>query len=73
MAVQAVVTANRLRIKYVGDVVNEKQTFITKTYSNVSPHVDDQDIYDVFEIISGLQTKTVYSVSKSSDTELMEA
>ncbi|MCK9217710.1 MAG: DUF1659 domain-containing protein [Firmicutes bacterium] len=73
MAVQAVVTATRLRIKYLGDIVNEKQTFITKTYSNINPHVDDQDIYDVFEIISDLQTKTVYSVSKSADTELMEA
>lgn len=72
MAVQAVVKAARLRIKYLGEIVNEKQTFITKTYSNVNPQANDQDIYDVSDIISGLQTKTVFNVSKSSDTELVE-
>ncbi len=72
MAVLGVIKAMRLRIKYLGDVVNEKQTFITKTYSNVNPEADDEDIYGVSEIISELQTKTVFNVSKASETELTE-
>jgi hypothetical protein len=73
MAVETVITAAKLRIKYLGEEKDGKQTYISKTYSNISPEAADQDIYDVSGIISDLQTKAVYSVAKISDAELMEA
>lgn len=72
MAVQAFIKATKLKIKYLGEVKDGKQTYTTKTYSNVNPQAADQDIYDVSGIISDLQTKVVYNVTKSSDAELVE-
>lgn len=73
MAVQAIVKGAKLKIKYLGEIKDEKQTYITKTYSNVNPKAADQDVYDVSGIISDLQTKVVHNVTKTSDAELVEA
>lgn len=73
MAVQAIAKDAKLKIKYLGEIKNEKQTYITKTYSNVNPQAADQDVYDVSDVISNLQTKTVHNVTKTSDSELVEA
>ncbi len=73
MAVETTVMATKLRIKYLGEYVNGKQSYITKTYSNLDPEAQDQDIYDISEVLSGLQTKNVYSVCKAQDIELAEA
>ncbi len=72
MAVQAHVSAARMRIKYLGDIVNEKQTFITKTYSNLNPLANDEDIYEVSGILSAFQTKALYNICKLVDTELVD-
>lgn len=73
MAVETTVMATKLRIKYLGEYVNGKQSYITKTYSNLNPEAQDQDIYDISEVLSDLQTKNVYSVCKAQDIELAEA
>ncbi len=73
MAVETTVMATKLRIKYLGEYVNGKQSYITKTYSNLNPEAQDQDIYDISEVLSDLQTKNVYSVCKAQDMELAEA
>lgn len=73
MAVETTVMATKLRIKYLGEYVNGKQSYITKTYSNLNPEAQDQDIYDISEVLSDLQTKNVYSVCKAQDVELAEA
>jgi len=73
MAVEAVVKSVKLQIRYLGQVVNGRQTYITKTYSRVKPEASDQDIYDVAGVLAGLQTNAVYSISKAEDSELIEA
>ncbi len=73
MAVEASVMATKLRIKYLGNYVDGKQSYITKTYSNLNPEAVDEDIYDVSGILSDLQTKNVYNVCKLQDVELAEA
>lgn len=73
MAVEAMVKGVKLQIKYLGQVVDGRQTYITKTYSKVKPEAPDQDIYDVAEVIAGLQTNAIYSISKTEDSELVEA
>lgn len=73
MAVEAMVKGVKLQIKYLGQVVDGRQTYITKTYSKVKPGAPDQDIYDVAEVIAGLQTNAIYSISKTEDSELVEA
>lgn len=72
MAVNAMVKGVKLQIKYLGPVVDEKQTYISKTYSKVRPEALDQDIYDVAGIIAGLQTNGVFSIGKAEDSELVE-
>lgn len=72
MAVEAVVKSVKLQIRYLGQVVNGRQTYITKTYSKVKPEASDQDIYDVAGVLAGLQTNAVYSISKAEDSELIE-
>ena len=72
MAVEAMVKSVKLQVKYFGEVLDGKQTFISKTYSKVSPEAADQDIYDVAGIIAGLQTKSLASVGKAEDSELAE-
>lgn len=72
MAVEAVVKSVKLQIRYLGQVLNGRQTYITKTYSKVKPEASDQDIYDVAGTIAGLQTNAVYSISKAEDSELIE-
>ena len=73
MAIEAMVKSVKLQIKYLGEVQDGKQTYISKTYSKVRPQAADQDIYDVAGIIAGLQTKGVFSIGKAEDSELMEA
>ncbi|SHI38357.1 DUF1659 domain-containing protein [Lutispora thermophila] len=73
MAVQAEVKSVKLQIKYLGEVVNGRQTYITKTYNRVKPNAQNQDIYDVGKIIAGLQTNPLYGISKSEDSGLSEA
>jgi len=72
MAVEAVVKSVKLQIRYLGQVVNGRQTYITKTYSKVKPEASNQDIYDVAGVLAGLQTNAVYSISKAEDSELIE-
>ena len=71
MAVDTIIAAQKVRISYLGEVKDGKQTFINKTYSNVKPEAEDEDIYDVSEILAGFQTKDVHSTVKISDVELI--
>lgn len=73
MAVESFVKAAKLRIQYLGEEVDGKQRYINKTYSNVNPEAEDEDIYDVSSLIADLQTREVNGIIKISDTELMEA
>lgn len=73
MAVETSVLATKLRIKYLGSYVDGKQSYITKTYSNVNPEANDEDVYNVSAILTGLQTKSIYNVCKVQDVELAEA
>lgn len=73
MAVNAMVKNVKLQIKYLGEVLDGKQTYISKTYGKVRPEASDQDIYDVAGIIAGLQANAVFSISKAEDSELVEA
>ncbi|NLN48755.1 MAG: DUF1659 domain-containing protein [Clostridiales bacterium] len=73
MAVETSVLATKLRIKYLGNNVDGKQSYITKTYSNVNPEAEDEDIYEVSGILTSLQTKVVYNVCRLQDVELAEA
>ncbi len=73
MAVNAIVKNVKLQIKYLGEVKDGKQAYISKTYNKVKPEAADQDIYDAAGIITGLQTKEVFSINKAEDSELVEA
>ncbi len=73
MAVNAIVKNVKLQIKYLGEVKDGKQAYISKTYNKVKPEAADQDIYDAAGIIAGLQTKEIFSINKAEDSELVEA
>lgn len=73
MAVTSTTKSVKLQVKYAGDVVNGKQTYVSKTYSKIKAAAADQDIYDVAKAIAGLQSKTLYSISKTHDSEIKEA
>ena len=72
MAVTATPKGVSVQIKYAGDVVNGKQTYISKTYSRIKSVAKNEDIYNVAKAISGLQSKTLYSVVTDRDTDLKE-
>lgn len=70
MAVTLITKSLRLQLKYAGDVVDGKQTFISKTYSRIRPAAAEQDLYDVARAIADLQSKTLHSIHKLVDSEM---
>ena len=73
MATQLISKGTKLQIKYLGDVVDGKQSYISKYYAYVDPEAPDQNIYDVATVIVDLQSKSVYSISKHVESELIQA
>ena len=43
----------------------------SRTYGRILPTVSDQDIYDVFTALMGLQSLPVYAVRRLEDGELI--
>lgn len=70
MAVSLLTKSLRLQLKYAGDIINGKQTFISKTYSRVKPAAADQDLYDVAQVLANLQSKPLHSIHKLVDSEM---
>lgn len=72
MAVNLVPKSTRLQVKYTGEIVNGKQTTVSKTYSKVKPAATEQALYDTAQAIAALQNNPIYSINKLVDAELNE-
>ncbi len=72
MAVTLVPKSTRLQVKYTGEMVNGKETTISKTYSKIKPAATEQALYDTAQAIASLQTSPVHSINRLEDAELNE-
>lgn len=72
MGVVVTPIASKLQIKYIGDVVEGSQKYISKTYARLKPTANDQNIFDIANVIASLQTKTLYSLHKVVESNMIE-
>jgi hypothetical protein len=72
MPLQVQQVDSRLRLRFeVGQDEQGNPRYSTRTYSGVKPEADDQDVYDIAVVLSGLQDYSLVSVSRISEAELV--
>ena len=60
----------RVQIRLLGDMIHEKQTYLTRTYGDVRADAGGQDILDTVDALMGLQTRQLSEVLKVVSSEL---
>ncbi len=74
MAVEIRPLSTRIQIQLDQGVdLNGKKILRSKTLSNVKSNAADQDIYDVVEALTGLQTHLVDAIRKIAQSEMVNA
>lgn len=74
MAVEIRPLSTRIQIQLDQGVdLNGKKIMRSKTLSNVKSNAADQDIYDVVEALTGLQTYLVDAIRKIAQSEMVNA
>lgn len=71
MAVTSIPYDSKLKIVYSLGVNNEgKELKKTKSYSDIKISANDQDLYDVAQVLNGLQENTVIKIVRADEKEL---
>lgn len=74
MAVNASVLSKSLRLTFdVGLDGEGEPILVNRSYRNVKTDAQDQDIFDVSQIMGELQEHTLSTVRKVEESELLEA
>lgn len=73
MPVNIVNESSRVRLRFVDSVDGEgREKLVSKTYSNLKPDAVDEDVYEAAVDMSTLQTKTLKTVVRTDEKELVE-
>ncbi|MBU5676648.1 DUF1659 domain-containing protein [Alkaliphilus sp. MSJ-5] len=73
MPVNIINQSSRIRLRFIDGVDGEgKEKLVSKTYSNVKGDADDSDIYAVAVDMARLQTKSLKTVVRTDEKELVE-
>jgi hypothetical protein len=73
MPLQVQPVDSRLRIRYELGLNQEgNPVYSTRTYSGIKPESDDQDVYDIAVVLTGLQEYPVASISRVNEAEFFD-
>jgi len=73
MAVIATPVQSSLRlVVQTGTDTNGNPVYRNRSYSRVKPEVPDADVYDVANVLAGLQTNPLFAVQRIVTDELAE-
>ncbi|QZY55852.1 DUF1659 domain-containing protein [Crassaminicella profunda] len=74
MAVSAKLGPSKVKITFSNGVDEKgKEKRRSKSYSNIKPAANDQDIYDVATTLIGLQNSKALEVQRLDEKEIVEA
>jgi hypothetical protein len=60
----------RLKLELDGGMDGNRQIIKSKTFNKVKPEVENEDLYQVAESLSGLQTYPLYKVKRLEEIHL---
>lgn len=64
---------SRLRLRFeVGQDPDGNPRYSTRTYSGIKAESQDQDVYDIAVVLTGLQEYPVVSINRVNEVELVE-
>lgn len=73
MPVNIIDQSSKLRLRFVDSVDGEgKEKLASRTYSNVKVATTDEDVYGVAVDMAGLQTKSLKTIIRTDEKELVE-
>lgn len=73
MALEVVPVSSRLSLRLQTGIDDEGNPVLrTRSYSGVKPSAADQDVYDVAQIIAGLQQHPVEQITRVKEEALVE-
>lgn len=73
MAVNAAVLSKSLRLTFEAGLDGDGEPIlVNRSYRNIKTDTEDQDIFDVSQIMVGLQEHSLSTVRKIEESELLE-
>lgn len=73
MPVNIINQSSRVRLRFIDGVDGEgREKLVSRTYSNVKADADDGDAYAIAVDMAGLQTKSLKTVVRTDEKELVE-
>mgnify|MGYP001032775083 CR=1 FL=1 len=74
MAINVTLDSSKLKMTFSRGIDGEgKEIKKTKTFSNIKPDAEDEDVYAVAETLGGLQSDPVITIGRLDEKEMTEA